>query len=117
MKRKSVINYFEDVDNSDKLKSLFPNNFRSSTTSSKPVKYIQKELRRVLNKLSIKNELKEEYSYYCYSDVEDEKISFIVEIVNILDFEHLKGITIRREDGNVEEFKKIHDLILQNLLI
>jgi len=117
LKRKSVINYFDEIDDSVRLKSLFPNNFRSSTTSSKPIRYIQKELRRVLNKLSIKNQLMEEFSYSCNCDFNEEEISFMVEIVNILDFEHLKGITIRHEFGNEEEFEKIHNLILQNLLI
>jgi len=131
LKRKSVINYFDEMDERVRLKSLYPNHFRSSTTSSKPIRYIQKELRRVFNKLSIRNELKEEFSYVCKSscvnggdgdengDEDDGKnwICFTVEIVNIRDFEHLKGIFIRHDDGEEEEFKSIHDLILQNLLI
>jgi len=127
LKRKSVINYFDEMDERVRLKSLYPNHFRSSTTSSKPIRYIQKELRRVFNKLSIQNELKDEFSYVCKSSYvnggggdsgdENGKICFTVEIVNIRDFEHLKGIFVRHEDGEEEEFKSIHDLILQNLLI
>jgi len=118
LKRKSVINYFDEMDDNVRLKSFNPNKFRSSTTSSKPIRYIQKELRRVFNKLSIKNELKdEECMYICSIDGNEEDISFTVEIVNILDFEHLKGINVIYEKGNEEVFNTMHDLILQNLLI
>jgi hypothetical protein len=114
--RKSVINYFDDAKERTNLKSFQVGDFTSSTTSSMPIRYIQKEIRRVLKKLAIEYHIKD-YVYTCKSKIKDEDIEYVIEIVNITDFEHLKGLVFKKVEGSDGTFDQHHKLILDNVNI
>jgi len=90
---------------------------RLTASSTKPISFIQDELERVFESLSIISTTNENtlVTYICNAEVKTESIEFEVKIVTLKSQKDTKGIKIKQLNGSEKVFNIIYEDIINNL--
>jgi serine/threonine protein kinase len=104
------------LDNSEQRNLKLSSSFKCDTTSSKSTKEIKKQIISAAQKCSLQYERVSRYEYKISKAVDDaDKVLINVEIVKMKGFKNLKGLTFKRVEGDIWQYKNVMSSFMNSI--